>query len=197
MLAHGGSPEHGSARSTFLADRLRRSGLDARVIHLLSDREADDPDRRRDLRLLTRRMKDALEIQQPSAPVGVVAGGRVAQAALATAARSPDLVDALALLTPRLSEVAAASPPIDRPVLMAVGEYDMRGRADAASACRCLGDGACVRVVPMAGPHFEEAAALETLAEALASWFGTRFAEASKARGGASGVGDACAGRGL
>jgi hypothetical protein len=182
LFAHGGSSEHGSARSAFLADRLARLGVEGEVIHLLSRREADDPERRRDADLLSRRMREALEARRFAEPTGLVAGGRLAAAVVSTLVLSPDLVDAAALLTPRFGGPPEALPELRKPVMMIVGEWDAAGRAEAERACARLGDGACLRAAPLAGRYFEEAAALDTVACILSEWFSMRFADSSRAR---------------
>ncbi|MFF4596144.1 dienelactone hydrolase family protein [Amycolatopsis sp. CA-161197] len=108
--------------------------------------------------------------------MGLFGASTGAAAALGAAAARPDLVRAVVCRGGRPDLAGDALDDVRCPVLLIVGENDGTvRRLNKAAAARLSGDRELV-VVPGAGHLFEEAGALEQVADAAVGWFDRHLA---------------------
>lgn len=174
VFAHGSGSSRYSPRNLMVARTLQQSGLSTLLFDLLTLDEAEDRAYVFDIPLLASRMLealDALPAQARALPLGLFGASTGAGAALAAAARRPEHVRAVVsrggrpdLAGDDLTRVRAAT-------LLIVGGAD--------TAVLELNRGAYARlhcekrldIVPGATHLFEEAGALESVADLACGWF--------------------------
>lgn len=175
VFAHGSGSSRHSPRNQAVARALQDHRFATLLFDLLSAEE-DTDDQRFDIGLLRDRLLRALDElgrHPPTSglPVGLFGASTGAAAALSAAAARPDIVRAVVSRGGRPDLAEDALTEVRCPVLLIVGgnDDDVR-RLNKAAAGRLTGDRELV-VVPGAGHLFEEAGALEQVADAAAGWF--------------------------
>ncbi len=176
VFAHGSGSSRYSPRNRAVAASLNRAGLATLLFDLLTPTEAADRANVFDIPLLAQRLGAAVSWLRREPELGDLAMGLFgastgAAAALWAAADHPDHVAAVVsrggrpdLAAPRLSEVKA-------PTLLVVGARDRVVLELNQEAARQLGGHQELVVIPGAGHLFEEAGALDLVAEHAAAWF--------------------------
>jgi len=177
IFAHGSGSSRMSARNRRVAGELHARGLATLLFDLLGEDEAREVAARFDIPRLTARLDGALQwtaghASTASLPVGLFGASTGAAAALALAARHPDMVKAVVSRGGRpdlagdgvLARVRA-------PTLLIVGGADTEVIALNRVALAVLSCPAKMVLVPHATHLFEEPGALETVAELAADWF--------------------------
>lgn len=178
LFAHGSGSSRFSPRNQRVAETLRAQGLATLLLDLLDAEEAEDRDRVFDIDLLSDRVGMALDWLAARAgplPIGLFGASTGAAAALQAAAMRPEQVAAVVsrggrpdLAGKRLAEVRA-------PTLLIVGGDDSQVLALNREALRQLRCEKRLDVVPGATHLFEEAGALESVAQRAAGWFTTHL----------------------
>jgi len=179
VFAHGSGSSRHSLRNRAVAARLYVAGLAALLLDLLTPEEEEVDLRTRELRfdidLLAERLAGTLDWcrQQPELaqlPMGLFGASTGGGAALLTAARHPDLVAAVVSRGGRPDLAGTALPVVRAPVLLIVGGADpavLDLNRSAAAQLHGLNE---LLVVPGATHLFEEAGALEQVADASAAF---------------------------
>jgi len=179
LFAHGSGSSRLSPRNTYVANRLRDSGLATVLFDLLTaDEERTDADTgnlRFDIALLTKRLVTVThwaqaERQLLHLPVGYFGASTGAAAALTAAARISS-VGAVVSRGGRPDLAGLALAEVHCPTLLIVGGNDLEVlelNRQAFGRLRCE---AHLEVVPGATHLFEEPGALDTVAELAAEWF--------------------------
>jgi dienelactone hydrolase len=184
VFAHGSGSSRHSPRNRFVADRLNAAGMATLLTDLLTAAEEAQDVRtgalRFDIGLLAARVSAVLDWAAVAPPVGTLPAGLFgastgAAAALVAAADRPQQVRAVVsrggrpdLAGRRLSEVDAA-------VLLIVGGDDREVLDLNRAAARVFPRPPQLEVVPGAGHLFEEAGALDRVAELAGAWFATHL----------------------
>lgn len=183
-FAHGSGSSRHSPRNRRVATLLNEARLGTLLFDLLTDDEAADRRWVFDIDLLAGRLATVIRWlpTHPDAhglPIGIFGASTGAAAALAAAAEERTLVRAVVsrggrpdLVSPqRLSAVEA-------PTLLIVGGADhpvIEMNRQAAAHLRCEHR---IEIVPGAGHLFEQAGALDVVANLAASWFSERLTDA-------------------
>lgn len=180
LFAHGSGSGRFSPRNNRVAAELRNAGIATLLLDLLSPQEDAIQENRFDIALLCRRLHAAatwLGTEPLSAPLplGLFGASTGAAAALRLAADSGSGVAAVVsrggrpdLAGPALGQVAA-------PTLLIVGGADgvvIDLNRQALAGLRCEKE---LAIVPGAGHLFEEAGALEQVADLACAWFVRHF----------------------
>ncbi|MDT3397122.1 dienelactone hydrolase family protein [Streptomyces sp. B1866] len=186
-FAHGSGSSRRSPRNRAVAGALHQAGLATLLFDLLTEDEervdAVTAEHRFDIPLLGRRLVAAVDwlAGQPATsrlPVGLFGASTGAAAALAAAARRPDLVRAVVSRGGRPDLAGDDLERVRVPVLLVVGGEDHEVlRLNDAAAARLAGPHS-VYVVPGATHLFAEPGTLDQAAAAAREWF-TRMAAAS------------------
>ncbi len=175
VFAHGSGSSRHSPRNRMVADHLVEAGLATLLFDLLTPDEARDRGNVFDIALLAGRLASATEWLRDRSDVGALpigyfgASTGAAAALIAAAALSEDVWAVVCrggrpdLAEPRLSEVTA-------PTLLIVGERDdlvIELNRNAQRQLRCPNR---LILVPRATHLFEQAGALETVADLARDW---------------------------
>jgi putative phosphoribosyl transferase len=184
IFAHGSGASRLSSRNRFVAGVLDRRRLGTLLVDLLTDDE-EALDRRIghlrfDIDTLAGRLVAiaawAQEVPElrglPLGLFGVSTGGG---AALMAAARRPDAFHAVVSRGGRPDLAAAALPRVSTPTLLIVGSRDEFVLELNQAAMNRMSAPARLAVVPNATHLFEEAGALEQVADLTAGWFEQHF----------------------
>ena len=181
VFVHGSGSSRRSPRNREVARRLNAAGLSTLLFDLLTpDEEVIDARTRAlrfDIDLLARRLLDVVDglAAQPRTAglrVGLFGASTGAAAALQVAAQRPRGVDAVVSRGGRPDLAEAWLERVHAPTLLIVGGLDREVLALNAQAARRL-PGVCeLRVVAGATHLFEEAGALDEVAQLAAGWFG-------------------------
>ncbi len=158
-----------------VAGRLNRAGLGTLLFDLLTPDEARDRDRVFDVDLLARRLEAAASWVRRwpglgDVPLALYGASTGAAGALVAAARLRDEVACVVSRGGRPDLAGDALEQVAAPTLLVVGELDPVVRDLNESARRRLACECRLEVVPGAGHLFEEAGALERVAELATSW---------------------------
>lgn len=176
LFVHGSGSSRNSPRNRFVADVLHSHGLATLLFDLLTDAEAADRRNVFDIALLTRRVEAALVWLQLRAdvghlPVGLFGASTGAAAALRAAAEQPGRVGAVVSRGGRPDLAEDHLGRVQAPTLLIVGGDDpevLELNRLAARRLRCPHQ---IEIVPGATHLFEEAGALDAVAELAARWF--------------------------
>lgn len=180
LFAHGSGSSRFSSRNRFVARVLRDAGFATLLLDLLSPEEEqiDDVTRhhRFDINLLAERLIAALEwlnLERDTAglPVGLFGASTGGGAALVVAAARPDRVAAVVARGGRPDLAGRALPNVAAPTLLIVGGNDhvvITLNEEARAAMRAE---VRMEIVPGATHLFEEAGALERVADLARDWF--------------------------
>lgn len=178
LFAHGSGSSRLSPRNNYVASVLREAGFGTLLMDLLTPEEEQDNEARFDISLLTQRLEAALKwLRQPdsrfaSAPVCLFGASTGAAAALRLAARLPVEIAAVVSRGGR-PDMAGADmlKQVRAPTLLLVGGLDdvvIELNKAASEHLRCEWQ---LHIVPDATHLFEEAGALESVAQLAAEWF--------------------------
>lgn len=181
LFAHGSGSSRLSPRNTMVAGRLNRAGFATLLIDLLTEAEATDRRNTFNINLLARRLRTATawarrEAGPAAASIGYFGASTGAAAALSAAAHVNEAIAAIVsrggrpdlAMTEELQRVRA-------PTLLIVGGRDeavLRLNRLAVAALKCE---ARLEIIPGATHLFEEAGALERVADLAAEWFGAHM----------------------
>jgi putative phosphoribosyl transferase len=189
IFSHGSGSGRHSPRNQFVAEEMRRAGLGALLLDLLTTAEDRIYENRFDIDLLTQRLGHAVrfvraQVSTRALPVGLFGASTGAASALRVAAHMPDDIGAVVSrggrpdLTGRelLAKVRA-------PTLLIVGgedhgviELNEKAR-DALVGCESM-----LEIIPGATHLFEESGTLQHVAKLAAAWF-RRFLHLDAATG--------------
>lgn len=180
LFAHGSGSSRHSSRNRYVATELRRAGLATLLMDLLTPREEQVDARtahlRFDIGLLADRLVAAAEHvalhpRTMNLPVGLFGASTGGGASLVAAARRPQLIAAVVSRGGRPDLADDALPGVQCPTLLIVGGEDqpvIEMNRDAMA--RMKGD-VELKIVPGATHLFEEAGALEQVAELAGAFF--------------------------
>ena len=182
LFAHGSGSSRHSSRNRFVATELRLAGLATMLMDLLTRREEQVDARtahlRFDIHLLADRLVAAaqylaLDPRTMNLPLGLFGASTGAAAALVAAARKPQLVQAVVSRGGRPDLAEDALPRVKCPALLIVGEDDQSVLELNRQAMAEMTGGGDVelKVIPGATHLFEEAGALEQVAQLAAGFF--------------------------
>lgn len=176
VFAHGSGSSRQSPRNRAVAQHLQRRGLGTLAFDLLTVPEAQDRTNVFDIDLLCSRVEAALAwLEQrrmlANVPVGLFGASTGAAAALVAAAHCPHRVFAVVSRGGRPDLAAGALRMVRAPTLLIVGGADdavleLNRRALRTMSCETRLD-----IIPGATHLFEEAGALEQVAQLAADWF--------------------------
>jgi putative phosphoribosyl transferase len=176
VFVHGSGSSRSSPRNRYVAGVLQRHRLSTLLFDLLTEAEAEDRRNVFDIALLSRRVAEALDwLQSRPAlrvlPVGLFGASTGAAAALCAAAAAPQRVGAVVSRGGRPDLAATHLARVRAPTLLIVGGDDaevlvLNRQAMQQMTCRQR-----LEVVPGATHLFEEAGALEIVADLAARWF--------------------------
>lgn len=179
VFAHGSGSSRHSPRNRFVAEHLRSNAIGTLLVDLLTLDEDADPDRRFDIDLLARRLRDVAEwlwtTRSPSPPLGFFGASTGAAAALRAAADLGPRVRAVVSRGGRVDLAEEAVAAVQAPTLLIVGGEDVPVVAWNRAVYAQLRVVKKMVVVPGAGHLFEEYGALEAVAQEAAAWFKTHL----------------------
>jgi putative phosphoribosyl transferase len=181
VFAHGSGSSRRSPRNVWVAERLHAGRLGTLLFDLLTDAESADRAKVFDIALLAGRLREAagwVEREAPGLPLGLFGASTGAAAAL-LAATSISGVQAIVSRGGRPDLAADALERVTAPTLLIVGERDrevLELNREAQARMRCE---TRLEIVPGATHLFEEAGALELVAELAAEWFRLHLGETS------------------
>nr|WP_132257774.1 dienelactone hydrolase family protein [Paucimonas lemoignei] len=187
LFAHGSGSSRLSPRNNYVASVLRDAGLGTLLLDLLTPGEDRHYETRFDISLLTRRLELALtwirQLPSPLAtlPVGLFGASTGAASALRLAALMPGIVGAVVSRGGR-ADMAGADilRQVRAPTLLLVGGLDdvvIELNKAAYEQMQCERQ---LHIVPDATHLFEEAGALENVAQLATEWFLKHLAPAKK-----------------
>jgi dienelactone hydrolase len=180
VFAHGSGSSRHSPRNRFVAEQLRESGLGTLLVDLLTVEEEATDERtghlRFDIGLLADRLVHAIgwlgaQPETGGLPVGLFGASTGGGAALRAAAARPEWVDAVVSRGGRPDLAGSALPLVEAPTLLVVGERDEQVIELNERAMARMHAPTRLEVVPRATHLFEEAGALERVAELARDWF--------------------------
>jgi pimeloyl-ACP methyl ester carboxylesterase len=176
LFAHGSGSSRLSPRNALVAHALNDAQMTTLLFDLLTPAEAANRRRVFDIPLLATRLEQALdwignEEETASLTVGLFGASTGAAAALAAAARRPELVSAVVSRGGRPDLAAGALGSVIAPTLLIVGGLDeivieLNRRALAQLTCPKR-----LEIVPGAGHLFEEAGTLDKVIALAKAWF--------------------------
>jgi putative phosphoribosyl transferase len=180
LFAHGSGSSRFSPRNRFVARVLREAGLGTLLLDLLSREEENVDNVTRELRfdigLLADRLVASIDWldREPTTrgvPIGLFGASTGGGAALVAAAERPERVAAVVSRGGRPDLAGDALPQVRAPTLLLVGERDDVVISLNESAKAKMRGVAQLAVIPGATHLFEEAGALEQVANAAREWF--------------------------
>jgi putative phosphoribosyl transferase len=190
-FAHGSAGNRLGARNRHVAGALRAAGLATLLFDLLTAKEEeldrDTAHLRFNIDLLSHRLVGAMhwllvDPRTRGLPVGVLGAGTGAASALTAAAREPDRVSAVVSRGGRPDLAGIDLARVHAPTLLIAGGADPEVLAASREALRALNAASECRleIVAGAGHLFEEAGALERVAELASSWLARHLAAADR-----------------
>jgi len=176
LFAHGSGSSRLSPRNRLVAQTLQRRGLGTLLFDLLSPAEAADRAHVFDIALLAGRLVEAIDTlrQRPDLAgtrLGLFGASTGAAAALVAAAERPQDVFAVVSRGGRPDLAADALARVRAPTLLIVGAADPEVAMLNRDAYGLIGATKALEIVPRATHLFEEAGALERVAQLAADWF--------------------------
>lgn len=177
VFVHGSGSSRHSPRNKFVADYLNARGLGTLLFDLLTDEEAERRQNVFDIDLLADRVAGtrtwlANHLRLQHLQVGLFGASTGAAAALVSAALQPQGVSAIVSRGGRVDLAGRWLPKVTAPTLFIVGGLDEAVLEWNEQSARLLRGEHRVEIVPGASHLFEEAGALETVAQLAAEWFG-------------------------
>lgn len=188
LFAHGSGSSRFSVRNRFVARELRDAGLATFLLDLLSPREeeVDEVTRqhRFDIEMLADRLVAAIDWlgangDTAGLPVGVFGASTGGGAALVAAARRPHAVAAVVSRGGRPDLADEALPQVQAPTLLIVGGRDEIVIELNEEACARMHAEVRLEIVPGATHLFEEAGALERVAQLARDWLAHHLVNAT------------------
>ena len=185
IFAHGSGSGRKSPRNRAVAATLWNAGLATLLLDLLTEQEeridAVTGEHRFDILLLSRRLAVAIDWAKQQSrtvrlPIGLFGASTGAAAALMAAAARPNDVKAVVSRGGRPDLAGSSLPAVRAPTLLIVGGYDFEVIELNRQAFRLLSSTKDIEIVPGATHLFEEAGALEKVAELASAWFGRHLA---------------------
>jgi len=180
VFAHGSGSGRHSPRNRYVADRLVRVGFGTLLLDLLTPAEErydrETAELRFDIDRLAARLVIAIDWlggddRLAELPVGAYGASTGAAAALIAAAERPERVDAVVSRGGRPDLAKDALERVMAPTLLIVGERDPHVLGLNTEAAERMRNPATIEVVARAGHLFEEAGALERVAQLAVDWF--------------------------
>ncbi len=180
LFAHGSGSSRHSPRNQFVARVIRESGNGTLLFDLLTREEEREDNVTARLRfnigLLAQRLVEATrwlakQTEMRNYGIGYFGSSTGGGAALVAAAELGDRIDAVVSRGGRPDLAGEALLRVQSPTLLIVGEYDdavIRLNEAALARLRCEKQ---LEIVPRATHLFEEAGALEVVAQLAAVWF--------------------------
>ena len=183
IFAHGSGSSRHSPRNRFVAGALNQAGLATLLIDLLTVEEESDRSCVFDVRMLADRLGNATrwtkaQPEVASKAVGYFGASTGAAAALWAAAQPGSEVSAVVSRGGRPDLAAPLLPAVRAPTMLIVGGRDdvvLELNRGAQAELRCENR---LSVVPGATHLFEEAGALESVAELARDWFVAKLGDA-------------------
>jgi putative phosphoribosyl transferase len=175
LFAHGSGSSGRSPRNVAVAERLHEAGLATLLFDLLTEEESMDRALVFDIDLLASRLASAARSVRRDAdvsglPLALFGASTGAAAALVAAAEMPGDVVSVVSRGGRPDLAAAALERVRAPTLLVVGGADPQVLELNREARRRMRSETRIEIVPGAGHLFEEAGALERVAELAAAW---------------------------
>ncbi|SFB73432.1 dienelactone hydrolase family protein [Tropicimonas isoalkanivorans] len=176
IFAHGSGSSRFSPRNTYVAEALQARGFATLLFDLLSTSEAEDCANVFDIRLLGRRVLEAVlwahtEPAVANLAIGLFGASTGAAAALVAAAEAPGAIAAVVSRGGRPDLAAGALHRVRAPTLLLVGGADWGVIELNESAFAQLHCEKRLTVVPGATHLFEEPGTLEAVIDHAADWF--------------------------
>lgn len=181
IFAHGSGSGRHSPRNRAVAEALQRGALGTLLLDLLTDAEdradAVTTEFRFNISLLANRLVGAIDWahahpQTSSLPVGLFGASTGAAAALIAASRRPQIVRAVVSRGGRPDLAESSLDVVAAPTLLIVGgRDDVVIELNEQAFARLKGQ-KDLKIVPGATHLFEEAGALEQVAQLAKAWFG-------------------------
>lgn len=180
IFAHGSGSSRLSPRNRLVAGTLQRRGLATLLLDLLIEPEAADRIKVFDIELLADRLGEAIAWSRTRADlaglrIGLFGASTGAAAALSAAARWPREVGAVVSRGGRPDLAQHALADVRAPTLLIVGSADPEVLALNRLALGALRCEKLLDIVPRATHLFEEAGALERVADTASDWFTTHL----------------------
>ncbi len=181
LFAHGSGSSRLSSRNRRVAEVLQQHALSTLLFDLLDGDEAADRRKVFDIVLLSERVQQALDWAAGQAALAVMSLGLFgaspgAAAALRAAAQRPGSVAVVVSRGGRPDLAGPSLAAVQAPTLLIVGGADREVLALNRQALRELRCKKRLEVVPGATHLFEEACALDSVAQLAAAWFETHLA---------------------
>jgi len=175
LFAHGSGSSRLSPRNQFVAEALRNAQIGTLLFDLLTEEEAADRDNVFDIDFLAHRLSDATRWlrdrrEAKGLSLGYFGASTGAAAALAAAAQNP-AVRAIVSRGGRPDLALRHLADVRAPTLLIVGGNDYGVIELNEKAYRALRCEKSLKIVPGATHLFEEAGALEQVAELASDWF--------------------------
>jgi len=174
VFAHGSGSSRRSRRNRQVARTLQEGGLGTLLFDLLTPEEADDRANVFDIPLLAQRVLEALDALPAHVvhqPIGLFGASTGAAAALVAAAHRPQSVKAVVSRGGRPDLARDSLGRVSAPTLLIVGGADTEVLELNRAAYELLRCEKRIEVVPGATHLFEEAGALEVVAQLASAWF--------------------------
>lgn len=173
VFAHGSGSSRRSRRNRQVAETLQRKGLSTLLFDLLTDEEAEDRGNVFDIPLLAQRVMDAIDdlSSRGDQPIGLFGASTGAGAALVAAARRQQAVRAVVSRGGRPDLAGDTLRDVLAPTLLIVGGADTEVLAMNRAALSLLRCEKRIEIVPRATHLFEEAGALDIVADLAGAWF--------------------------
>lgn len=181
VLADGSTERRDALRHRSVAGMLNRRRIATLLLDLLTPAEAAaGSDETTLVHRLATRLLQAVDWarKQPALaalPVGLFAAGDAAAAAVLAATERPGEVAAIVSRAGRLDLAAGALGRLRAPTLLVVGDLDAERLADNREAQRAIAGERRLHLVARATRLFEEAGALEQVANVAGDWFETHL----------------------
>jgi putative phosphoribosyl transferase len=180
VFAHGSGSSRFSSRNQYVAQSLSHGGMATLLLDLLTPEEEEEDRQtaalRFDIGLLAQRVEAAIDWchaqeQSKELPIGLFGASTGAAAALVAASRRADLIRAIVSRGGRPDLAGATLAGVRAPTLLIVGGNDHQVlELNRAAAAQLVAKPEIV-IVPGASHLFEEAGALEQVADLARAWF--------------------------
>ncbi len=177
IFSHGSGSSRKNKRNQAIADALQQHGFATLLLDLLTETEDEDYEKRFDIDLLSRRLKETTQWVSSSVadlaglPIGYLGAGTGAASALRAAAQLPHQVKAIVLRSGRPDLAMEVAEDIIAPTLLIVGSLDAPALSMNKGVYLKL---LCTKelvVVDGATHSFPEPGKLEEVADLAAEWF--------------------------
>ncbi len=185
LFAHGSGSGRFSPRNSYVARVLQDAGFATLLMDLLTEEESEDRQKVFDIGLLTARLLDTARwVKQQSETtalaIGYFGASTGAAAALQAAAQEKPLANAVVSRGGRPDLAMDYVPQVEAPTLLIVGGYDEPVIQMNRLAYAALRSEKQFVTIPQATHLFEEAGALEKVAQLARNWFEQYLAPAKR-----------------